>query len=42
METKNFSSNITVKISAEAAIKKISNVPGWWGVTFSGISQKEK
>ena len=34
-------SSITAKISASEAIKKISNVPGWWGVTFSGSSEKQ-
>jgi len=42
MENKNdFNSSITAKISASEAIKKISNVPGWWGVTFSGSSEKQ-
>ena len=41
METKNFTSSISAKISASEAIKKISNVPGWWGVTFTGSSEKQ-
>ena len=42
METKkDFSSSITAKISAGEAIKKISNVPEWWGITFSGNSKKQ-
>ena len=41
METKNFQSSISAKISASEVIKKISNVPGWWGVTFSGDSEKQ-
>ena len=32
-KTKSFNRNITVKISAGEAIKKISKVPEWWGVT---------
>ncbi len=41
MERKNFQSGISAKISASEAIKRISNVPGWWGVTFSGNSEKQ-
>lgn len=41
METNNFQSGISVKISAAEVIQKISNVPGWWGVTFSGSSGKQ-
>lgn len=42
METKtDFSSSITAKISASEAIKKINNIPGWWGVTFSGSTEKQ-
>jgi hypothetical protein len=41
METNNFNSSISAKISAGEAIKKISNVPGWWGITFSGSSEKQ-
>ena len=42
METKNnFSSSISAKISADEAIKKISNLPEWWGITFSGNSEKQ-
>lgn len=42
MKKKNdFSSIISAKISADEAIKRISNVPGWWGVTFSGDSEKQ-
>ncbi len=39
-EMKNFNSSISAKISAHDAIKKISNVTDWWGVTFSGNSEK--
>ena len=41
MENESFNCNITAKITAAEAIKKISNVPGWWGVTFSGSSEKQ-
>jgi uncharacterized protein YndB with AHSA1/START domain len=41
METNNFNISISAKISADEAIRKISNVPGWWGVTFSGNSEKQ-
>ena len=41
MEKKNFSRSISVNISASKAIKKISKVPEWWGVTFSGNSEKQ-
>lgn len=41
MEAKNFSSTITANISANEAIKKISMVPAWWGVGFSGSSEKQ-
>jgi len=41
MEKQNFNSSISAKISADEAIKKISNVPGWWGVAFSGNSEKQ-
>ena len=36
-----FTSSISAKISVEEAIKMISNVPAWWGVTYSGSSEKE-
>jgi hypothetical protein len=41
MEKNNFTSSISAKISADEAIKMISNVPGWWGVTFSGSAEKQ-
>jgi hypothetical protein len=41
MGKNNFNSSICAKISADEAIKKISNVPGWWGITFSGSSEKQ-
>ena len=41
MGSNDFSSSISAKISADEAIKKISNVPGWWGVTFTGSAKKQ-
>ena len=41
MEKKSFQSKITASISASEATKKISKVPEWWGVTFSGDSEKQ-
>ncbi|MFB9842405.1 SRPBCC family protein [Mucilaginibacter ginsenosidivorans] len=41
MEKQNFTISISAGISAEEAIKKISNVPAWWGITFSGNSEKQ-
>jgi hypothetical protein len=41
MQNENFSSSISAKISADEAIKKIGNVPDWWGVTFTGNADKQ-
>jgi hypothetical protein len=41
MEKNDFTSSISAKISAYEAVKKISNVPSWWGVTFTGSSEKQ-
>ena len=41
MKKNNFTSSITAKISANEAIKKISHVPEWWGITFTGNSEKQ-
>lgn len=41
METKDFTCSISAKISANDALKKISDIPGWWGVTTTGNSQKQ-
>ena len=41
MKTNNFTSSIAAKISAGEAIKRISNVAAWWGITFSGSSEKQ-
>lgn len=32
---------MSAKISTVEAVKKISNVPEWWGITFSGNSEKQ-
>ena len=40
MGNNNFNCSLSANISAAEAIKKISNVPAWWGVTFSGSSEK--
>ena len=39
-KNKDFNKSITAKIRANEAIKKISNVQEWWGVNFSGSSEK--
>ncbi len=41
MEKNDFTSSISAKISATEAIKMISNVPDWWGITFTGNSEKQ-
>jgi len=41
MENKDLTSSISAKISADEAIEKISNVPGWWGVHFTGSAEKQ-
>lgn len=41
METKDFNCTITASIGASEATKRISNIPGWWGVFFSGSSEKQ-
>ena len=41
MGNNDFNSTISAKISADEAIKKISNVPEWWGITFTGSCQKQ-
>jgi hypothetical protein len=40
--TKNdFNCEISAEIGAGEAIQKISNVTGWWGVTFAGSAAKQ-
>ena len=41
MENNDFNSSLSAKISAGEAIKKISNVPAWWGITFTGSAEKQ-
>jgi Activator of Hsp90 ATPase homolog 1-like protein len=41
MKKKDFQCSISAKISAEDAIKRIGNIPKWWGVTFSGSTEKQ-
>ena len=42
METKNdFNSCISAKISADEATKRINQIPEWWGINFSGNSEKK-
>jgi len=41
MADKNFQTMISARISAGEAMTRISNVPEWWGITFSGSSQNE-
>jgi hypothetical protein len=41
MKKQDFSCSITAKIGANEAIKKISNVSDWWGVTFTGNAEKQ-
>jgi hypothetical protein len=42
MKKNNFTSSISAEITPNEAIKKIGNVPEWWGVTFTGKSEKPK
>jgi|ERR1044072_16563 hypothetical protein len=41
MGNNDFNSSISANISADEAIKKISNLPEWWGVAFTGNSEKQ-
>lgn len=41
MRNNDFNCSIAAKISADEAIKKISNVSAWWGVTFTGNVEKQ-
>ncbi|OQP48023.1 ATPase [Niastella yeongjuensis] len=36
-----FNSSFSAPISASEAIKKISNITGWWGVNLTGNSEKQ-
>lgn len=41
MGNNDFNISITTKISADEAIKKISRIPEWWRVTFTGSAEKQ-
>ncbi|MGZ3756276.1 MAG: SRPBCC family protein [Mucilaginibacter sp.] len=41
MEKNNFNISFSADITADEATKKISNVPEWWGITFSGSAEKQ-
>jgi hypothetical protein len=41
MQKNDFTSSISANISATEAIKKISNVPEWWGIKFSGEAKNQ-
>ena len=41
MSRNDFNCSISAAISANEAIKRISNVPGWWGITFTGNAEKQ-
>jgi len=41
MGNNDFNSGFSAKISADEAIKKISKVPEWWGITFAGNAEKQ-
>lgn len=41
MKKNDFNCSITVKVNAKDVIKKISNVPAWWGIAFTGSAEKQ-
>jgi len=41
MEKNNFNCSFSTHTGAAEAIKKISNVPAWWGVAFTGSAEKQ-
>jgi hypothetical protein len=41
MERNDFNSTISANIRPDEAIKKISTVSDWWGVTFTGSAEKQ-
>jgi hypothetical protein len=41
MANKDFTSGFTADISAEQALEKISKIPEWWGVSFSGSTENQ-
>lgn len=41
MNSNDFNVSIPATISADEVINKICEVPGWWGVTFTGSAEKQ-
>ncbi|HVS92156.1 MAG TPA: SRPBCC domain-containing protein [Mucilaginibacter sp.] len=41
MATNDFNCSTSAKISPAEAIKKISDVPAWWGISFTGSAGKQ-
>jgi hypothetical protein len=41
MEKQDFNCSIMVRLSAEEVLKKLSQVPDWWGVTFTGSAENQ-
>jgi hypothetical protein len=41
MEKNDFNISISTKINADEATKKISKVPEWWGIAFTGSAEKQ-
>src|SRR4029078_1564939 len=42
MGNNDFSSGFSVNMNPGEAIRKISHVPEWWGINFTGSADKEK
>jgi len=41
MENNNFNTSISVNLGAGEVTEKISHVPEWWGITFTGSAEKQ-
>ncbi|MBS1602768.1 MAG: SRPBCC domain-containing protein [Bacteroidetes bacterium] len=41
MKNNDFSCSIAARVTAGEAIRKISNVPEWWGITFTGSAENQ-
>jgi len=41
MKNNDFKTSISVKMTVDEAIKKISNVSDWWGINFNGRAEKQ-
>jgi hypothetical protein len=41
MGNNDFNTSISAQISGAEATKKISNVPEWWGISFTGSAEKQ-